>query len=76
MVLQIVRVSNGYIITTVSGIPISVAPDEASPHELGTAIKFAFNQLEKVISNEHTTRELSASHAEGSSGAISGGAGG
>ena len=81
LVLQVVKVNNGYIITSANGVPISVAPEDASPHELSGALKFAFNQLERAtghvdISNEDTTGELPSSAAASSAGGIPEGAGG
>lgn len=81
LVIHLVKVSNGYIVTSASGVPISVAPEDASPHELGVALKFAFNQLERAtghvdISNEDTTRELPSPSAEGGAGRIPERAGG
>lgn len=84
LVIQVVKVSNGYIITSASGVPISVAPEDASPHELGVALKFGFNQLERATSHvdiretnrDDATGELPSSAAASSAGGIPEGAGG
>jgi hypothetical protein len=62
--VKVIRIGNGYVITSSTGIPISVLPLQCSEEDLGIEIRGAFTQLDKALANDNTTGELPTSDTE------------